>query len=142
MATALRPQNAFLVLPIAVKEAAYSTAVADGSITSMFALSEPSLSETMLEWEDDADEIKGHEFPADLTKRTELFRDTTIPAVFPASTEIAGLLFAQALGALTTTGAGDPYTHTITAQDGRTSDQLPSISLVQGIRGQTATYKK
>jgi hypothetical protein len=142
MATALRPQNNFVVFPIAVKEAAYGTAVADGSITAMYPLAEPSLAEITKERVYDAEQIKGHEFAADNTQMTELWTDVTIPFAFPASTELAGFLYSAALGAHSVTGAGDPWTHTVTAQDGRTSDQLPSFSLVQGVRGQTASYKK
>lgn len=141
MATALRPQNNFIVLPHTPKEAAYGTAVADGAILQMYPLAEPSLAEVVKERVYDEEHIKGHEFPMDDAQMTEIWRDATVPLVFPATAEICGLLFAQAFGANNTTGAG-PYTHTITAQDGRTSDQLPSISFVQGTRGQTATYEK
>lgn len=141
MATALRPQNTFIVLSHTPKETAYGTAVADGSIDQLYSLVEPSLSEVTREKIYDEEEIKGHEFAADNAKMATLWQDATVPLVFPGSYEVLGLIYAQALGALATAGVG-PYTHTITAQDGTSSDQLPSTSFVQGIKGQTSSYEK
>ena len=141
MATALRPQNNLIVMANTPKEAAYGTAVADGSITKWYPISEPVNVEVMQERVYDTEHIKGHEFALDTAQQTTLFQDATVPVTFPASAETAGLLYSLALGTVGTTGAG-PYVHTITAQAGTTSDQLPSTSFVVGTRGQTATYWK
>lgn len=123
------------------KETAYGTAVADGSITKLYPLAEAVNPEVTRERIYDDEQIKGHEFAMDTAQETVLFQDATVPVSFPASAETAGLLYSLGLGALSTSGAG-PYVHTITAQNGTTSDQLPSTSFVVGTRGQTATYYK
>src|SRR3990167_8189846 len=113
----LRPQNTFVSVPH-TKESAYGTAIASGSIDKKYDLVEPSLAEVVKTTVSDKEYIKGHEFMADtvntgaLTLYADTAQDATIPLVFPASYELAALLWIMALGTNTTTGVG-PYTHTI-----------------------------
>jgi hypothetical protein len=136
----LRPQSTKAVLSYN-KESTYGTAVIDANITKMYDLIDPGLAEMTSEQLDDSVLIKGHEFASDPNYNITLSRDATIPLKFPCNAEICGWLFAFGLGTYGVSGAG-PYIHTITPQDGTTSDQLPSTSIVQLIQGDTATYQK
>lgn len=141
MAVGLRPQGTFAIFAHTPKEAAYGTAVADASITKWYALSEPAGAEVTKELIFDEDLIKNNEFAQDYSYMVELWRDATLPIALPATSEASGFIWAAALGTINTTGAG-PYTHTITALNTATSDQLASTSIIVGNRAQTATFKK
>ena len=138
----LRPQSNIVALTY-TKEAAYGTAVADGSITKLYDLMEPTLAEVSQEMTYDEEMIKGHEFPIDTAYNVITSNDVTIPLSFWASPEICGLLFAAALGSISTSGpVSTIYTHTITAMATTTTDQPASLSLVEAVKGETSTYKK
>lgn len=141
MATALRPQSNFIIMANTPKETAYGTIVPAATLSKHYPISEPVNVDVVRERTYDDEHIKGHEFALDTDQMTILFQDATVPVTFPASAETCGLIYSLALGTVGTTGAG-PYVHTITAQAGTTSDQLPSTSFVVGTRGQTATYYK
>lgn len=136
----LRPQSNFLAVPY-TKEAAYGTAIANGSIDKLFDLVEPVVVDTTQEYTFDNQMIKDNEFNVDTAYNAIISNDATLPMSFWASPELAALVFGQALGVIGSS-AGPPYTHTITAITGSTSDQLASISALVGTRGDTNTYYK
>lgn len=136
----LRPQSNFMALSY-TKEVAYGTATANGSIDKLFDLVEPAIADVTQEYTFDNTMIKNNEFNVDTAYNAIINNDATLPLSFWASSEIAGLLLGQALGSISTSGVG-PYTHTITAITGSTSDQLASLSIVVGTRGDTNTYYK
>jgi hypothetical protein len=140
MTALLRPQLAKMVLSY-VKEAAYATAVADASVIKRFDMLSPGLATHEIERIDDADIIKGHEFMRDTEFNTVVNQGGNKPFEFVASAEILGLLMSMGLGKIVTGGAG-PYSHTLTALDAAVTDQLPSISMVEAITGDTTTYQK
>lgn len=140
MTALVRPQLTKLVLSY-VKEAAYATAVVDGSITKRFDMLAPGLAQIDIERIDDAQVIKGHEFMRDVAFNTLVNQGATKPFEFVASAELLGLLLAMGLGKIATSGAG-PYVHTITALDSAVTDQMPSISLVEAITGEAGTFQK
>lgn len=140
MASSLRPQLTKLILPY-VKEAAYGTEVADGSITKRFDTQQADLADITQESADDSDMIKGHEFNRDSSSHILVNQEGMKPFNFWASPELGGLIIAAAHGAIST-ASGPPQVHTITSLNAATSDQLPSISLLEAVTGDTATYWK
>jgi hypothetical protein len=141
-ATALRPQSNFVIMAHTPKEASYGTVVSAGSIVDMFPLQAPTMAEFKKTRVDDMAQIKGHEFALDTAQLTTTAQDVSFPLSFPAAAETAAMLFAFGLGSVSMSGSGDPYSATITAQNGTVSDQLPSTSIVMGVKGQTGTYKE
>ncbi len=89
----------------------------------------------------DATLIKGHEFPLNDSYAVLIDQGVTKTVEFAASAEILGLLIAMAMGSISTV-SGPPVVHTITALNAATSDQLPSISMVEATSGDTASYLK
>ena len=140
MTALLRPQLTKLTLSY-VKEAAYGTEVVDGSVTKRFDFLQPNLADLTQEAVNDSDIIKGHEFQRDDVYNILINQDITKPFEFVASAELLGLILSMAHGTVVAAGSG-PYTHTITALNAATTDQLPSISMAETINGDTATYWK
>jgi len=111
------------------KETAYGTAVANGSINKRYDPQEPIILGLVKTKVDDADKIKGHEFPSDPTnKDIVVARDITVPFSFDSSVELLGLLGAIFFGADSVTGSMPNFVHTYKAANLCTLDQFPSVS--------------
>lgn len=138
---AIRPQCARIVMSHH-KESSYGTTLLDANINKLYEPEEPIIPELGVTYEDDADLIKGHEFPkfAELLIQTE--QNVTIPLNFPASCTVLGILSVMALGNLATSGGGSDFSHVIKMLDPCTTDQLPSASWVLLLVGDAdATYR-
>lgn len=135
----IRPQCTRIAMAY-FKESPYGTAVVDGKITKLFDMNVPSLPDIVQTRIDDADIIKGHEFPVDVDFDIVTAQDLSIPFDFPLSCQLAGLLSTFALGSDNVGGETDPYTHVIKTQDLCTSDQLPSTTWYLVFKGDTASY--
>ena len=140
---AIRPQCSRVVLSYyqesdlaASPSAQYGTPVPDTNIDKMFEPTEPVLLALAQNRIDDAEMIKGHEFPQDTELDMVIAQDISIPFSFPLSTSLAGLLFALALGDYTVTDLGDGnYKHSNKALSVCVTDQLPSSSWILGLVG-------
>ena len=129
-------------------ETSYGTATVDGSLTTMYHLVDPVLSEPSLDVLDDADLIKGHEFLSDPNAYKILFTNQRLSlSNIPASSEFLGWLFARALGNVSSNdiAASGDFLHVMKTQDKcATGDQLPSATITVGWSGTLAvnrTYK-
>jgi len=123
------------------KETAYGTAVADGSINKRYDPQEPIILGLTKTKVDDADRIKGHEFPTDPTNKDIIIaRDIEIPFSFDSSVEILGILGATFFGADVVSGTMPNFVHTLKIADLCVLDQFPSMSAVLGLTGDTASF--
>lgn len=139
---AIRPQCNRIVLTD-TKEAAYGTAVVNGSILDRFDPREPITLSPTKEKVDDSERIKGHEFPEDPQNQDIIIaRDLSFPFSFDASLEVLGNLFASAFGANSVAGSTPNFTHTQKIADLCVSDQFPSVSWMLGLVGDTKSFLK
>lgn len=140
---ALRPQCNRIAMSFTA-EAAYGTAVNNADIVKRFDPTDPIFINPTKEKVDDADRIKGHEFPSDPDNQDIIIaKDLQIPFTFDASAEILGMLLSNAFGADTVSGSSPNYTHTFKAFDTNTSsDQFPSASWMLGLVGDTSSFRK
>lgn len=139
---ASRPQcNQFATTFVA--EAAYGTAVVNGSIIKRYDPQEPIILGLVKTKVDDSEKIKGHEFPSDPTNKDIIIaRDITIPFSFDSSVELLGLLGAIFFGADAVTGSMPNFVHTYKAANLCVIDQFPSVSAILGLAGDTASFLK
>ena len=145
---AIRPQCSRVVLSYyqesdlgASPVASYGTSVPVSYIDKMFEPTEPVILELNQTRIDDAEMIKGHEFPQETELDIITAQDISIPFSFPLSTSLAGILFALAMGGYSVAaGEAGYYVHTMTALDACTTDQLPSSSWILGLVGDTNSY--
>ena len=79
-------------------ETTYSTAFNNSAITKLFEPDEPVLLDVVHAREDDADVIKGHEFPVDADKNIILAQDVSVPFSMEGSLEAMGWLFSIITG--------------------------------------------
>ncbi len=129
-------------------ETAYGTATVDGSLTTMYHLVDPVLSEPSLDVIDDTDLIKGHEFLSDPNAYKVLFTNQRLTlSNIPANAEFLGWLLARAMGSVSSAEivtSGD-FIHTNKVLDKcAVGDQLPSSTITIGWSGTVAvnrTYK-
>lgn len=120
----------------AVPVADYGTAVPSAHIDKLFEPTEPVILELSQNRIDDADMIKGNEFPQDLELDIIIAQDISVPFTFPFSLELGGMMFALAMGGYSVSDAGGGnYVHTMKAMDPCTSDELPSTSWMLGFVG-------
>lgn len=136
---AFRPQCTRIGMSF-VAESAYGTQVAAGSIDKLYEPLEPVLPNWTQTRIDDAEDIKGHEFPENTGLDIVTAQDCEIPFSFPASYSIVGLLFSFMLQDMTVTGTADPYTHEVHIVDACSSDQLDSTTWMLGFIGDTDSY--
>lgn len=139
---ATRPQCNVIAMTFTA-EAAYGTAVTDAAIDKRYDPQEPILLGLTKTKVDDADRIKGHEFPTDPDNKDIIIaRDIEIPFSFDSSVEILGLMCAIFFGADSVTGAPSDFTHTYKAANLCVLDQFPSVSWFLGQIGDTASFFK
>jgi hypothetical protein len=110
------------------KETAFGTACNNANVTLKFETNDPITPDMTQERRDDAALIKGHEFPVDPTADVVVSQDVSIPFSFPCSLEVAGLLYALAMGNYNAAGNNNAYTHTNKALDPCSNDTLPSTT--------------
>ncbi len=138
---AVRPQCVKIATSLK-KETAYGTAITpDTNIDQLWTPNEPVLLEMSQERSDDAELIKGHEFPADPAKDIVFAQDVQIPFSFPSSLEAIGGLMAWATGADAPSGVSPNFTHQYKAQDLCAGDQYLSTNWILGFVGDTASFK-
>lgn len=139
---ASRPQCNAIAMTF-TSEAAYGTAVSNGNIDKRFDPQEPIILGLTKTKVDDADRIKGHEFPTNpAAKDIIIARDIEIPFSFDASVELLGLMAALFFGADSVAGSTPNFTHTFKAANLCTIDQFPSMSWFLGLIGDTASFIK
>lgn len=137
---ATRPQCNVIAMTFTA-EAAYGTAVTDAAIDKRFDPQEPILLGLTKTKVDDADRIKGHEFPTDPDNKDIIIaRDIEIPFSFDSSVEIIGLMAAIFFGADSVSGSMPNFVHTYIAANLCTLDQFPSVSWFLGQTGDTASF--
>lgn len=134
----IRPQCSRIVMSFN-KESAYGTAVLDANINKLYEPNEALLLELAQERIDDADTIKGHEFPVVSALDIITGQNITVPLNFPSSCSVLGLLWALALGNVAVAGISPDFTHTLKMVDACVNDQLPSTSWMLGLVGDTAS---
>ncbi len=139
---ASRPQCNAIAMTF-TSEAAYGTAVANAAINKRFDPQEPIILGLTKTKVDDADRIKGHEFPTSPAgKDIIIARDIEIPFSFDASVELLGLMAAVFFGADAVAGSTPNFTHTFKAANLCVLDQFPSVSWFLGLIGDTASFIK
>lgn len=141
---AIRPQCAKMALSFN-KETTYGTAVLAANINKKYALVEPSLLEPDFDRVDDTALIKGHEFPADVSRDIITAQSLSIPFSFNSNLSLIGLMFALMTGVDSVVDVtpgiptGVDFKHTYKAQDLCLTDQPPSTTWVLGLTGDTAS---
>jgi hypothetical protein len=135
----IRPQCSRIVLSYD-REVVYGSPIGDAYIDKRFNPTAPPIMDLVQARIDDAADIKGFEWPYDTDLDIITAQDISIPFSFPCSSQLAGLLFALAMGSIDSSFAGDPYTHTLKPQDACAEDVLPSTSIVVALIGDTGTY--
>jgi hypothetical protein len=119
------------------KETTFATALADGILVDWYEVTEPVFHNVEREYRNDAGTINGQLGATDDEIETQM---ATLPIKAQASTELATWLLALLFGRITTTGASDPFTHTLKAREICTLNP-PSTSVLRGYAcaGETAT---
>lgn len=129
--TSTRPQCTKFAMSY-YQESAYGTAIAAAKIDKLFEPNEPIVLEINQTRRDDADVIHGNEFPINPDLDIVETQDISIPFNFPCSLEVAGLLYALAMGTPAKSGATPDFIHTMKALDPCEEDSLPSTTWVLG----------
>jgi len=123
-------------------ETAYGQAFNDSAITKFFAPNDPVLFDIPQTREDDADIIKGHEFPSDVDADVIVAQDVSAPVTFRGYLNILGWMFSLISGTDSVVNSAPNYTHTFKIQDACTNDQPPSTNVVATFASDTASYYK
>ena len=121
------------------------------NINKRFDLREPISLAPGLEKVDDAEVLKGHEFPTDATNKDIIVaRTMQIPFSFNASLELLGLLLSNAMGSDSVSAVGSPLMiggqnvafvdHSLKVADICAADQYPSTSWMVGHQGTPASF--
>jgi hypothetical protein len=123
-------------------ETSYGNAFNDSAITKWFAPNDPVLFEIPQTREDDADIIKGYEFPYDTDADVIVAQDVSAPITFRGYLNILGWMFSLISGTDTVVNSAPNYAHTHKIQDACVNDQPPSTNVVAVFANDTASYYK
>lgn len=120
------------------------------NIDKRFDLREPVSLAPGLEKVDDADRLKGHEFPSDATNKDIIVsRTMQIPFSFDASLELLGMILSNAMGVDVASAVGmvnvgvtptNYYDHVLKVGDICAIDQYPSAVWISGHEGTSESY--
>jgi hypothetical protein len=141
MTIARRPQCTRLYASYYI-ETSYGVAFNDSAITKLFAPNDPVIFDIPQTREDDADIIKGYEFPYDETADVIVAQDVSAPITFRGYLNILGWMFSLITGTDTVVNSAPTYTHTFKIQDACVNDQPPSTNVITEFTNDTASYYK
>jgi len=139
---AIRPRCTRVALSYNI-QTDYTTALADAKINKVFEPIDPIVPTVEIERFNDGDILKPVEWP----ESTDVIvgQSVNIPFNFPLSSELAGMLLANAMGTYSVTGTAAPYTHTIKPVlpcASGSSDQLPATGVIMGAPSDTNSILK
>ena len=117
------------------KETAYGSGVPTNNIDKMYEPNEPIIIELTQERIDDAETIKGHEFPLNPDLDIVVAQNISLPFSFPGTCSVLGVLSAFTLGTDVVTGTLPDFVHTHKMEDLCINDQLVSSAWILGISG-------
>jgi hypothetical protein len=137
----IRPQCVKLYVSYYV-ETQYAQAFNNSAITKLFNPNSPILFDVSQTREDDADTIKGYEFPYDPDADVITAQDATAPMTFRAYLNVLGWMMALLTGTDSVTASAPNYTHVFKYKDACAGDQLPSTNLITMFGTDTASFYK
>lgn len=138
---AIRPQCSRMAMTF-FKETTYGSGVPTGNINKLYEPNEPIIIELTQERIDDAETIKGHEFPLNTDLDIVVAQNISLPFAFPGTASVIGVLSAFTLGTDVVSGSTPNYVHTHKMGDLCVVDQLPSSAWILGLVGDPASIFK
>jgi len=115
------------------KETDYGSGVPNANINKLYEPNEPILIDLTQERIDDAETIKGHEFPLNPALDIVVAQNISLPFSFPGTCSVIGVLGSFALGVDVVTGSSPNWVHTYKMGDLCINDQLPSSGWILGL---------